>query len=50
MGTVADAVGDVGPGETPSAAALAKLASLDTTAATEASTNISTWVTENCTS
>jgi hypothetical protein len=49
MATVADAIGDVGPGETPSPDALAKLATLDATAATTASTNIAAWVTENCT-
>jgi hypothetical protein len=49
LGAVADAVGDVQPGQTPDPGALAKLAQLDATAATTASTNISTWVTENCT-
>ena len=49
MAAVADAVGDVGPGETPDPSALAKLAQLDSTEATTASTNISRWVTENCT-
>jgi hypothetical protein len=49
IGTVAEAVGDVGPGETPDPSALAELAQLDATAATTASTNIAAWVTENCT-
>ena len=51
MTAVADALGgvDVGAGETPDAAALAKLAQLDSAAATTASTNISKWVTDNCT-
>ena len=51
MTAVADALGgvDVGAGETPDPAALAKLAQLDSAAATTASTNISKWVTENCT-
>lgn len=48
IATVADAVGDVGPGETPSAEALAKLQSLDAAAATAASQNIATWAQENC--
>ena len=51
MGAVADALGgvDVGAGETPDPAALAKLAQIDAAEATAASTNISNWVTENCT-
>jgi hypothetical protein len=51
MTSVADALGgvDVGAGEQPSPEALAKLAQLDATAATAASTNIAAWVTENCT-
>jgi hypothetical protein len=51
MGAVAEALGgvDVGAGETPDPSALAKLGQLDATAATTASTNISKWVTENCT-
>jgi hypothetical protein len=51
MTAVADALGgaDIGAGETPDASALAKLAQLDATEATTASTNISRWVTENCT-
>ena len=51
MGAVAEALGgvDVGAGETPDPAALAKLAQIDAAEATAASTNISTWVTENCT-
>ena len=40
---------DISGGKTPPPDALAKLAALDATAATTASTNISTWVTENCT-
>jgi hypothetical protein len=51
MTAVADALGgaDIGAGETPDPSALAKLAQLDATEATTASTNISRWVTENCT-
>jgi hypothetical protein len=51
MTAVADALGgvDVGAGETPDPAALAKLAQIDASEATAASTNISKWVTENCT-
>jgi hypothetical protein len=51
MTSVADALGgvDVGAGEQPSPEALAKLAQLDATAATAASTNIAAWVTDNCT-
>jgi len=51
MGAVADALSgvDVGAGETPDSAALAKLAQIDAAEATAASTNISSWVTENCT-
>jgi hypothetical protein len=51
MGAVAEALGgvDVGAGETPDPSALAKLSQLDATEATTASTNISKWVTENCT-
>ena len=51
MGSIAEALQgvDLGAGETPDPQALAKLAQLDATAATTASTNISTWVTENCT-
>ncbi len=51
MGTVAEALQgvDVAAGETPDPQALAKLAQLDATEATTASTNISKWVTENCT-
>ncbi len=51
MGAVAEALGgvDVGAGETPDPAALAKLAQIDAAEATAASTNISNWVTENCT-
>jgi hypothetical protein len=48
MASVADALGGVKAGETPDPAALAKLAQLDSAAATTASTNISKWVTENC--
>jgi hypothetical protein len=48
MTTVADALGGVNPGEQPSPDALAKLAQIDSTKATAASTNISKWVTENC--
>ena len=51
MGSIAEALQgvDVAAGETPDPQALAKLAQLDATEATTASTNISTWVTENCT-
>ena len=51
MGAVAEALGgvDVGAGETPDPSALAKLAQIDAAEATAASTNISRWVTENCT-
>lgn len=51
MGTVAEALEgvDLQSGETPDPSALAKLAAIDATAATAASTNISTWVAENCT-
>jgi len=46
---VADALGDVKAGETPSADALAKLAQIDSTEVTQASQNIAAWTTENCT-
>ena len=49
LSAVADAVGSLGPGETPDPSALAKLQAIDATAATTASTNIAAWVTENCT-
>ncbi len=51
MGAIAEALqgANIGAGETPDPQALAKLAQLDATEATAASTNISTWVTENCT-
>jgi hypothetical protein len=51
MGTIAEALQgvDVTAGETPDPQALAKLAQIDATEATTASTNISKWVTENCT-
>jgi hypothetical protein len=51
MGAVAEALGgaDVGAGETPDPAALAKLAQIDAAEATAASTNIANWVAENCT-
>jgi hypothetical protein len=51
MATVGDALAgvDLSSGQTPPADALAKLAALDATAATTASTNIAAWVTENCT-
>ena len=50
MSKVADALGgvDLSSGQTPDASALAKLQGLDATAATAASTNITKWVTENC--
>jgi hypothetical protein len=50
MGSIAEALqgANLGAGETPDPQALAKLAQLDSTAAQTASTNISTWVTENC--
>jgi len=50
IGQIADALQGVQPGQTPSADALAKLQSLDSTAATQASQNIAKWVTDNCTS
>jgi len=40
---------DLTSGEVPSADALAKLQAVDATKATQASTNIAAWVTENCT-
>jgi hypothetical protein len=51
MAAIAEALGgvDVGAGETPDPSALAKLAQIDAAEATAASTNISRWVTENCT-
>jgi hypothetical protein len=51
IGSVAEVLGgaDVGAGETPDPSALAELAQLDSTEVTAASTNISNWVTENCT-
>jgi hypothetical protein len=51
MTAIAEALGgaDLGAGETPDPSALAKLAQIDATEATAASTNISRWVTENCT-
>jgi multidrug efflux pump subunit AcrB len=51
MSEVADALGgvDLSSGQTPDPSALAKLQSLDATAATAAGQNISKWVTENCT-
>lgn len=50
MATVAEALEGYDPasGQAPDASALAKLAALDATAATTASTNIATWVQENC--
>jgi ABC-type glycerol-3-phosphate transport system substrate-binding protein len=47
---VAGALGNLKAGQTPSAADLAKLQTLDSTKATQASQNISTWVQQNCTS
>jgi hypothetical protein len=51
MSQIADALGgvDLSSGQTPDPSALAKLQSLDATAATAAGQNISKWVTENCT-
>jgi hypothetical protein len=51
IGSVAEVLGgaDVGAGETPDPSALEELAQLDSTEVTAASTNISNWVTENCT-
>jgi hypothetical protein len=49
FGKVADALGSLQAGQTPSAADLAKLNSIDSTQATQASQNISTWVAQNCT-
>jgi hypothetical protein len=49
FGQVADALGGVKAGQTPSPQQLAKLQSLDSKAATQASQNISAWVQENCT-
>jgi hypothetical protein len=50
MSTVAEALEGYDPasGQAPDPSALAKLAALDSTAATTASTNIATWVQENC--
>jgi hypothetical protein len=49
---VADAVGDIKPGQTPSAEALAKLQKLSTqidqAKLTAASAHISAWVQKNC--
>ncbi len=45
---VADAVGNLKAGETPSADALAKLQSIDTTKATQAGQNIGAWTAKNC--
>ncbi len=50
IGEIADALQGVEPGQTPSADALAKLQSLDSTEATQASQNIAKWVSDNCTS
>jgi hypothetical protein len=49
IGQIADALHGVEPGQTPSAAALAKLQSIDSAEATKASQNIATWVQQNCT-
>ena len=51
MGKVAEALQgvDLASGQTPDPSALAKLQSLDATAATAAGQNISKWVTDNCT-
>jgi hypothetical protein len=51
MGQVAEALQgvDLTSGQVPPAEALAKLAQLDSAAATTASQNVSKWVTENCT-
>ena len=51
MGAVAEALGgvDVGAGETPDPSALAKLAAARRDGGDDRSTNISKWVTENCT-
>jgi hypothetical protein len=50
MGAVAEALQgvNVAAGETPGPQASAKLAQIDTTAATAASTNIAKWIRENC--
>lgn len=50
MGEVAEALEgyDASSGQAPSADAIAKLSAIDATGATAASTNISTWVQENC--
>jgi hypothetical protein len=51
MTKIADALQgvDLSSGQTPSSETLAKLQSIDATAATAAGQNISKWVTENCT-
>jgi hypothetical protein len=51
MTQIADALQgvDLSSGQTPDPSALAKLQAIDATAATAAGTNISKWVTENCT-
>ena len=49
FGEVADALGSVQAGQTPSAAAIAKLQAIDSKKATQASQNIATWVQQNCT-
>lgn len=49
FGQVADAVGNLQPGETPSADAIAKLQAIDTTEVNQASQNIAKWTSENCT-
>ena len=52
MTKIADVVGNVKPGQTPDPATLAKLqklsTSIDTQKLTQASQNITTWVTKNC--
>jgi hypothetical protein len=49
FGQVADAVGNLKAGETPSADAIAKLQAIDTTEVNQASQNIAKWTSENCT-